>query len=193
VREDWIEHAVRILRYAPAHSMAADRLRERIRQETGVDVGTTMLLQSLRARSDRFMVLLPAFEVGEQPAWRAGERALYERALAAAGLTAPTVMLAPEPVARDDLRPPPAPGEALADVQAAVAELLEANGGDAEFTEALSLAVVQLDAARQQLVLDSPGSRSPAAARDSADCDDTAAVSAAAARSTTVLRRPRPQ
>ncbi|CAN5792702.1 hypothetical protein BH23GEM9_BH23GEM9_27510 [soil metagenome] len=94
MRVELIEHTVRLLKHAPTRSMPADALYERIRTEAGLDVGMSGLLDTVRGCPDRFAVLLAPFAVADQAGWHDGERSEYERALAAAGMSAPTVTLA---------------------------------------------------------------------------------------------------
>jgi hypothetical protein len=129
--------------------MPADRLCERITAETGLGIGVPLFVETLRARPERFAVMMPPFSVREQSGWRTAERTAYERALADAGLSAPVVTLAAALTQDTEALPAPgAPPGSLADVHAAVAELIEQNGADEEFVEALATAVAQLEAVR---------------------------------------------
>jgi hypothetical protein len=164
VTRELIEHAARVLQCSPTRSMAADVLYERIRTETGLDVGVSSFMDAIRAQAERFTVL-PPLALGDGPVWRERERTAYERALAAAGMAAPTIMLAerlkqqgPETATRERHATTPRDAPPGRDVRSAVlgeahgtlAELLRAAEDD-ELRSALASALAELEAARRAL------------------------------------------
>jgi hypothetical protein len=152
VNNETVDHAVRVLRATPGHTLAADRLHERVVRETGLGISLPTFIVRLRSLPARFLVLPPQLPVADAGGWNAAERLAYAAAFSAVGVrTVPIVTLSDgtdaEPLPPAPLHCTPRPDPGLAEVHRSVREVLRATGSDAGVTESLGAAVADLDAA----------------------------------------------
>jgi hypothetical protein len=149
-----VDHAERVLRHAPGHSMPAGALQRTVAREAGIRIPLRHFIAELRARPDRFTVLAPA-PLEDRVTWRAEESAAYADALRSALATVgPFVTLTAGNTGERTIMqpsgaelPPAAEPCAIEALQEGLAEMLRAAGGDDVLRRSLGGAIAEIQAA----------------------------------------------
>jgi len=152
---DLVEHAARLLEAEPTRSLRAETLYRRMAFGPDWTMSLGRFLDSLRKRTDRFVVVTPESLLEDAVAWSWEERTDYSQALTDAGDGEPIVTLA---IRQPDLlRYPSAPDGVvdnglLGDIQDALAHMLElSDDGDSGLRAAVACAVEELQAVASML------------------------------------------
>ena len=143
---DLIEHATRLLERESTRCMGGEPLCARTRRDTGACISLEAFLALLERRPDRFMVIRTEPVMLDEADWILAGRAAYAATLAAVRSSAHLVMLADRPA--DEAASLTGNDRLLADVHAALADLLHAPDMDDSLRRAANQAVQEMQVIR---------------------------------------------